>query len=496
MRFGGTILLLILGLLPGQSVWAHGGEEHGATPPPSHLASDLGHGGAGDRFEAVITPGEDGASRLYLADGGSNAPVAGAAVAAEVAAVPPWSGAGEATATAGVYRLAWSPPAGEAADVTLTVTQGDQADLILISIPALPVATPPAESGGWSPWLLGGGVLLLAAGGIGGVIRRRRRLVAVALACTLLPVLALAHGGEEHAAPDPAPPPGDGRTVTLAKANQFLLAVLTAPAAEREVTESVRLVGRVIPDPAAHARIHPPLPSRIGHNPEFPAPRSGQWVKQGQTLAVLDPILSATDKAGQRLALSRGERPEATVGREMVLAPIDGQLSDVHIVPGEVVTEGDTLAEIIDPARLWVEAILHDISLAGQITGGTATTRQLPGRLFPLRLTGVSPTVNPDNQGLHLQFAVDDASGTLLPGMPVDVHAQTRTVRFPIAIPPAAVLDHGGLPRVWVKIAPERFAPRPVRLGRRTAAWVEVLAGIRPGDPVVVQGHHQLDAVR
>ncbi|MBF0625744.1 MAG: efflux RND transporter periplasmic adaptor subunit [Magnetococcales bacterium] len=444
-----ALTLLAIGLsfcLQAGPAWAHGGEDHGADAGSGQpLLASLGAGAAGDRFEAVVTPNPDGSLRLSLADLADNRPLADATIEAESATSPPWTGPGEATPTPGVYRLAWQPPTATAADLTLTVTAAGQADLILLQVPA--AVTQP-----------------------------------------------MAAVKADLAAPTPGGPAV--RTVALPKASQFLLDLRTTAAAGRGVTDSLRLVGRVIPDPAFHARVHPQGSARVVHDPDFPPPRSGQRVKHGETLAVLDPILSPLDRAGQRLTLARGERGDTLVTREMVQAPIDGQLTDVHIVPGEVVTENSVLVEIIDPAHLWVEAVLYDLPLAERITGGTATTRQIPGRAFPLVLAGVSPKVNPENQGLHLQFAMTDTGGQIKIGMPVDVYAQTGMVAYGVAIPRPALLDRSGQYWVWVKTAPERFEGRTVRPGRRTAEWVEILEGLQPGDRVVVQGHNQLDAVR
>lgn len=510
MHFAKVFLLLALGWsLQTGLAWSHGGEDHGDASARTYEPSSagLGNGGAGDRFEAVATPDGHGTMRLYLSDLVSNLPIAKAMVEVESSGSHPWQGKSQPTATPGVYQVGWTPPPDEAVDLTLMVAGEGGSDLILIQIPARPAtATAPATSGSAIPYWQEAVAMLLAMVVIGGVLRRtRRKAVMIAASLLLAGGLAVtdahAHGDEDHGPPGQDTPSKvtntvSGRVVALPKASQFLLEVRTEMAASREVAETLRLVGRVIPAPAAHARIHPLVPSRIGYDPDFPPPTSGQWVKRGQTLAVLDPVMSATEKVGQRLALFKGERPEATVGREMILAPIDGQLTDVHIVPGEVVTENTVLAEIIDPSRLWVEAVIYDLSLADRVAGGTASTRQIPNRTFPLRLMGVSPKVNEENQGLHLQFLVENSQGLLKAGMPLDVYASTQSISLAVAIPRNAILEQGGLPLVWVKTGPEQFEGRPVRLGQRTAEWAAIQEGIRPGDKVVVQGHNQLNAIR
>ncbi|MBF0136176.1 MAG: efflux RND transporter periplasmic adaptor subunit [Magnetococcus sp. DMHC-1] len=542
MRLVTSVLWLIVGMvLLQERGWAHGGEEHADAAPRQQqepLVSGSGHGGNGDLFEIVVTPTGDGTTRLYLSDLETNLPIEHATIHVDVAGSHPWTGQGTSTQTPGMYRLAWMPPSQETADLTLTVMVADRSDLLLIQVPGL--SSPPAfpaspaspasltgvpdifrpalgrllETTSSHTLLLPGAGALIAIGLVVWLVRRKKSrqaaagmvMIVVALAGSGFPVTTVqAHGGEEHGSDSGEKQPPErsatgtivsGSGITLPKASQFLLDVRTVSATSREVAETIRLVGRVIPDPAAHAHIHPSVLSRIGYDPDFPVPRSGQWVKKGETLAVLDPVLSATEKVGQRLALFKGDRAESSVGREMVQAPIDGQLTDLHIVPGDVVTESTILAEIIDPMRLWVEAILYDLHQADRITAGTALTRQIPGQTFPLHLIGVSPKVNPENQGLHLQFAVQQTHNQLKLGMPVDVYAATKTVTFAVAVPRSAVLEQNGIPRVWVKTAPERFAGHPVRVGRKTAEWVEILDGIQPGDKVVVQGHNQLNAIR
>ncbi|MEO5334085.1 MAG: HlyD family efflux transporter periplasmic adaptor subunit [Magnetococcus sp. YQC-5] len=416
---------------------AHEGEDHDDKQQIDNtlIAAELGSAGQGEHFEVVITPDASGGTLLFLADIVSNTPVKGAVIEVESSGVPPpWKGAAESTRQEGIYRLAWTPPADASVDLTLVVTVGEKSDLLLIRLDA--------------------------------------------------------PGSQKK-------PDGKGRMIPLSKAVQFLLQINTSTAASRNVADTLRLVGRVIPDPSGHARIQPSMPSRIAYDPDLPPPVSGQWVKQGESLAVLTPLLTFGERNDQQLSLMRGQRPtEWAASREMILAPIDGQITDVHIVPGEVITESTILAEIVNPRRLRVEAILYDLAQANRIVAGIAKTRIYPDRLFDLKLVGVSPKVNMEHQGLHVQFAVEEGSGELKIGMPVDVYATIGSVNYPVAIPRSAVTERGGIPMVWVKTSPEWFGARMIRMGRQTVEWVEILEGITPGDQVVTQGQNQLTAIR
>ncbi|MBF0613986.1 MAG: efflux RND transporter periplasmic adaptor subunit [Magnetococcales bacterium] len=506
-RFGWLIVMIGL-MLFSVRLQAHEGEDHGVKEEKGvALVSGLGTASQGERFEVVITPDPAGGSLLFLADLFTSAPVDGVAIEVEAGS---WQGKAESTRREGTYHLAWAPPAEGQAEMILMVTKGEISDLLLVqfsppvvqepSVPDSPTAWNRPELLYWVSLAIVNGIVLLL---IWRRVGKQSMVTAILLlVASLMPAFAWSHGGEDHGSESGhAALAGvaltTGRTVALPKAVQFLLQMRTVVAESREVAETLRLVGRVIPDPAGYARVQPSALSRVGFDPDLSPPVAGQWVKRGAVLAVLNPILSVNERNDQQLSLMRGQRSsETTASREMLLAPIDGQITDVHIVPGEVVTENTQMVEIVDPKRVRVEAILYDLAQANRIVFGSARTRIYPERVFPLKLVGVSPKINAEHQGLHVQFAVEESFGALKIGMPVDVYAATGTVHYPVAIPGAALTERGGIPTVWVKSAPERFEARMVRPGRHTAEWVEILEGLAPGDKVVVQGQNQLAAMR
>ncbi len=529
---------------------AHSGHDHGGSeppPPPPPPVANPGPGVAvtGDVFELVLKADGDGATLLFLADLDSNHPVSGATVEMDAAGTTvPVQPAG----SPGVYRAAWSIPE-EPADLTISVSAGGRDDLLLASAVAKPAAVVAAKAAspskllpdGWKPWLTGGSAALAALFGAGMIARRRSVAGAVVMLLGLVAAgSAFAHGGEDHGAAGAATAQAavvPGRAVTMAKESQFLLEVRTAKAEAREVADTVRLVGRVVPDPSGYARVQPAQQGRVVSLPEFPLPVPGQKVKRGDVLIVLEPNLTALERSEQRAALFRVETEiiqitrqirrwermgeaarqkdldearldltrlqkervqieDIALGRELLKAPIDGVVTDVHIVPGEVIGPETTAIEVVDPQRLRIEAVLYDLSLADAIVGGQASTKLLSGHVFGLELIGSGGRIDAQDQGLHLIFRVTDGARLLRLGMPVDVYAQTGAASMKVSVPRQAVADAGGRPMVFVKTAPESFEARPVRVGRTIGAWSEIEAGVTSGERVVIQGAAQLLATR
>lgn len=498
----------------------------------AQIAPQVGTGAETEMFQAVLHAGPDGATLLYLADTDTNAAIAGADIQAQAGE---WQGRGHPTPQAGIYRLDWQPPA--PTDVTLVIGAQGRDDLLLIGGfgPAQPIVTaaPPVLSWAWV-WALIPVLGLPAA-----LLLRRRRLAVLALLVLLLPDdPALAHSGHDHGGGDqPAAAPVAGQVVTVVKASQFLVGVLTEPAAARMAADAVRVPGRVIPDPAAYARVQPSQPARVVGDPAFPLPVPGQRVKRGQVLVVLEPTLSSLERSGQRGALYRLEsdialqerelaRQESlggvvtvkalettrirldqlrreraqiagtALGRELVTAPVDGIVADLHVTPGEVVDPTTVMVEIVDPERVRIEAVIHDPKIAARIGAASATTPLLADGAHGLTLLGVSPRIDPVDQGIHAIFAPQPGHPPgLRIGMPVDVHLEVGTTPLAVAVPRRAVIDHGGTSVVLVRVAPESFEIRPVRVLRLVGGLAE-LDGIKPGDKVVVQGMDQVRGAR
>jgi len=63
-----------------------------------------------------------------------------------------------------------------------------------------------------------------------------------------------------------------------------------------------------------------------------------------------------------------------------------------------------------------------------------------------------------------------------------------------LSVPRSAVLFGGSSQTVLVQIAPGRFAPREVTIGRRAGDRVEILDGLTQGEEVVVSANFLIDA--
>jgi RND family efflux transporter MFP subunit len=367
-------------------------------------------------------------------------------------------------------------------------------------------------------------------------------LAVITLSLLALPTSpALAHGGEDHA--DEAPAAAQGASnipkrlpngdVYLPKASQRLLNIHTIIARTETSQPSRELIGTVVSDPSAFGQVQAPMDGRIELG-ERGISYVGQHVKAGETLAYLSPSIPVADLgtmqqlraevagklkiAEQRLtrlekiasvvaqrdiddtraeleALKEQQRVLAEKDVELMplKAPVPGVISLANVRAGQVVTTRDTLFEIVDPTRLWIEAITGAEHAAPKITAAYANDTD--GHSIKLAYIGRAPALRQQTQ--PLQFKVDEIHEGLVIGSAVKVFVQQGDPVPGILVPDDAVVrGPDGLPRVWIKTGPQQFEPRPVRIAPLDGNSVVVLAGLEGDSRVVIDGAELLNQVR
>lgn len=317
------------------------------------------------------------------------------------------------------------------------------------------------------------------------------------------------------------------------KPTQRLLGIRTVLGEPRDIAKTVELNGRIIADPNFSGRVQSSQSGRIAA-PGGGFPAIGMTVSKGQILAYIEPAASSIEKGNQQaqlaelgsnlgLAEQRAARLEQLVGslpqkeidaaraeaaslkarktavagslfqREALRAPVSGVISHASVVAGQVVEAREVLFEIVDPARLWVEAVAYDTALSGQVAGAAGMTAGNQ----PLTLAFIGQSYQLREQALPMQFAVKPPLPALSVGQPVKVFVQTKQAIRGIPVPQGSVVKNSsGETIVWVHASAERFVPKKVKVQAVDANTVAVLEGLHDGNRVVAQGAALLTQIR
>lgn len=300
-----------------------------------------------------------------------------------------------------------------------------------------------------------------------------------------------------------------------------------------DLAATVEFNGKVIADPNAGGRIQATQPGRIEAGPKG-LPTLGQKVVKGQVLARLHPVAGSLERGNQQALLAEidaqlaiaerkraryeqleGAVPQAAIeavrieaealrkrraavaaslgAAQPLRAPVSGVIGAAHVVAGQVVEAKEILFEVIDPARLAVEALAYD---AAQAEGIAAATAPLSGDgALALRFVGAGRQLR--GQAIPMLFRVESANAPVAVGQPLKVIARTaRTVRG-AAVPLGAVVKvSAGGTAVWVREGAEGFALRRVEVAPLDAGRVAVVRGLEGGERVVTEGASLLLQVR
>lgn len=250
---------------------------------------------------------------------------------------------------------------------------------------------------------------------------------------------------------------------------------------------------RVADAEAAHARVRQVADAGGSSAAALEEAERAVHLARSQREAAAAQAGSTSGGADARLAaaaLSQAEAARAMAAAKLeearIRAPAAGLVLLRDVEPGDVVPAGRTLLTMVVDGDVQLVAQVDEKNLAALRPGlaATATADAFPADVFPAEVATVLPSVDPARGTVEVRFRVPAPPPFLRADMTVSVNVDVGRRDRALVIPSEAVRDPTGQP--WVlAIAGGRAERRPVRLGLRGEALVEVAAGLREGDAVI-----------
>ncbi|MBD3335542.1 MAG: efflux RND transporter periplasmic adaptor subunit [Candidatus Eisenbacteria bacterium] len=195
--------------------------------------------------------------------------------------------------------------------------------------------------------------------------------------------------------------------------------------------------------------------------------------------------ISALEKAGA----------EGATGILKVRAPFAGEILRLHAVRGEQVDPESELVLVGDTRTLWVWVDIYESRLAAvsQGNGGGATPAHVsvpayPGETFSGEIDFVGRVMDEATRTVKARVSLDNPQGKLRPGMFAKIHLELERGTPRLAVPEEAVLADEGREFVFIHHKDDYYVRRPIESGRRNAGYVEILAGLQPGQNIISTG--------
>ncbi len=555
MRHTGLAALASLSLVALSPAIAGPGHDHGDEAPAATSSASPRVSTHSDLFELVGIVKQNKMT-IYLDHFGTNEPITKAEIEVEITADKAPIKIKAVAETDGTFSVTNDilEKAGSYA-LSFTVSAGKDTDLLAgdVKIGSEPKAAGNADEHdhdhAHTPWAKYAGyaaiaLAVLAAAWAAMRWRKNKSRMVLTLALSALAASlmlqsepALASPGHDHgdAAPSAssdAPKRQPDGSVFLPKPSQRQLQVRTVVVKAEAAAQTVELLGKVISDPNAGGKVQPLQAGRI----EVTArglPTLGQAVRKGEVLAIVRTTVSPIERANQgaqsaelrsnlelsRKRLARLEQLEGTVPQkdieaaraevqslgaraalvapsvstsESLLAPVSGVIASSNVVAGQVVDAREVLFEIIDPARLMVEATAFDAAL---ITNIAAASLALPdNQSLKLNFSGAGRSLR--EGAIPLQFRTA-AAAPLAVGQAVKLIVQTKSQTQGFVVPTASVVKNpSNQDIVWIHTGEEQFAARTVSWIALDGSRVAIVDGIKADERVVTQGAALLNQVR
>jgi HlyD family secretion protein len=201
----------------------------------------------------------------------------------------------------------------------------------------------------------------------------------------------------------------------------------------------------------------------------------------------------ATARAGIQQAEAVLELAKLQQAETIITAPFDGIVSQVNISQGSRVSQQTPIASIISN-ELQAEVEVQE-NLISQVSEGKSASFQVsayPGQDFPGVVTHINPQADPNTRTFKVTVTPTQGVELLRSGMFADVAILAQENKNTILVPRSAVIQGDGEPYVFVVNDDNSVEQRTVTTGLFDSDRIEVLAGLKPGDAVVIAGQPNL----
>jgi cobalt-zinc-cadmium efflux system membrane fusion protein len=186
----------------------------------------------------------------------------------------------------------------------------------------------------------------------------------------------------------------------------------------------------------------------------------------------------------------------------VVTSPIAGTVIERTAAVDAPVGPDSVLFTIADLSSLWLTVRVSETS-AGVIRRGqtvSVVVGGMPDRSIEGRVDYIAPIVTPETRTVDVRLKVPNKNGALRPGTSATARfdlpslQQASGAEPQVLVPRTAVQEFNQASVVFVPAGERQFKAQPVTLGSSYGNDVEILAGIKPGDRIVVQGAFTLKA--
>jgi len=223
---------------------------------------------------------------------------------------------------------------------------------------------------------------------------------------------------------------------------------------------------------------------------EFEQAVSDQQTADGALKAARDAVrvFGKTEAEIDQMIASRKIDPAL-----VVRSPIHGKITSKNAQPGFFVQPGNLPApySVADVTLKWMLANVPESESALFRLRQPVEVKVMayPDRVFKGRVSKIYEAVDPNTHRVTIRSEIVDPDDRLRPGMLANFVIRVEGPVKATAIPANGVVrESDGTMTAWVTTDRHHFVQRVIKPGLRKDGWVQILAGLEPGELAVTDG--------
>ncbi len=227
------------------------------------------------------------------------------------------------------------------------------------------------------------------------------------------------------------------------------------------------------------------------------------WEQQYVARAELDAAVSAfqvaegryqdaLEEVQNRQAVLLQRRSEVELVRQqltdtVILSPIDGAVVERQASVGEYLAAGASVVTLVrlHPLRLRLSVPERE---AASVRPGQPVRVSVDGdsSVYPGTVARLSPAISEQNRTLLIEAEVPNSGSRLRPGSFAKAEVVIQAGDRVVTVPASALITFAGVEKV-LTVRSGKSEELRVTTGRRLGDLVEIVAGVKAGEPIVVQ---------
>lgn len=183
---------------------------------------------------------------------------------------------------------------------------------------------------------------------------------------------------------------------------------------------------------------------------------------------------------------------EANIALTEMRAPFDGIIGLRGVSVGSYASPSVVVAKLTKVSPIKVEFAVPE-HYADDVQTGYNVEFTLPGKLHPFKakVYAKESKIDPQTHTLTIRALYDNAKGETLAGRYASVKLEKQRIENAISVPSEAIVPEMGVDKLYLYKS-GKAEPVSVITGIRTDKSVQIVAGLKPGDTVIVSGTLQL----